>query len=82
MAMETTLQGTKGHPSAYVDNVGHIREIFFQADPQAGHNVYLTLDRDLQKGVYHLVEQQLAGIVASKLYNGDDRINQYASGSS
>ena len=53
-------QVVKGHQSVYVDNVGHIREIISQTDPRSGHNVYLTSDRHLQKGIYHLMEQQLA----------------------
>ena len=81
-AMETTLQGTKGHLSVYVDNVGHIREIIYQTTPKSGSDVYLTIDRDLQKGIYHLIEQQLAGVLASKLVNAEDSINKNVSGSS
>ena len=81
-AMETTLPGTKGHLSVYVDNVGHIREIISQTTPKSGCDVYLTIDRDLQKGIYHLIEQQLAGVLASKLVNAEDSINKNASGSS
>ncbi len=81
-AMETTLQGTKGHLSVYVDNVGHIRETISQTTPKPGCDVYLTIDRDLQKGIYHLIEQQLAGVLASKLVNAEDSINKNASGSS
>ncbi|NBH34361.1 penicillin-binding protein [Clostridiaceae bacterium] len=80
--METTLQGTKGHLSVYVDNVGHIREVISQTAPKSGCDVYLTIDRDLQKGIYHLIEQQLAGVLASKLINAEDNINKNASGSS
>ncbi len=74
-AMETSLQGKKGRQTICVDNMGRVMEVLSQTDPQAGQDVYLTLDRDLQKGIYHLIEQQLAGIVASKLVNADESIN-------
>lgn len=74
-AMETALQGQKGRQTICVDNMGRVMEVLSQTDPQAGQDVYLTLDRDLQKGIYHLIEQQLAGIVASKLVNADESIN-------
>ena len=73
--METALQGKKGHQTICVDNVGRVMEVLSQTDPEAGQDVYLTLDRDLQKGIYHLVEKQLAGIVASKLVNADESVN-------
>ena len=44
----------------YVDNMGRPREIIEQQDAQAGNDVYLTIDRDLQIATYNLVEQQLA----------------------
>ncbi len=49
-----------------MDNVGRVMEVLSQTDPVAGQDVYLTIDRDLQMGIYHLMEQQLAGIVVSK----------------
>lgn len=69
--MEADLQGTKGVRTMYVDNVGRIMEITSETEPQAGHDIYLTIDKDLQIGIYNLLEQQLAGILASKLVNVD-----------
>ena len=80
--METTLQGQKGHQTICVDNMGRIMEVLSQTDPVAGQDVYLTLDRDLQVGIYYLIEQQLAGILASKLVNADDSINENKDSSS
>lgn len=34
-----------------------------------GNDVYLSIDADLQKAVYQLLEQELAGILYSKLVN-------------
>ena len=74
--METVLQGKKGRQTICVDNVGRVMEVLSRTDPVAGQDVYLTIDRDLQKGIYHLIEQQLAGILASKLVNADESINE------
>lgn len=70
-SMELELQGEKGYTKMYVDNMGRPREIIEQTDPTAGKDVYLTIDRDLQIAVYRLIEQQLAGILTSKLVNED-----------
>ena len=70
-SMETKLQGQKGSQTMYVDSQGRIIEIVDQTAPVAGDDVYLTIDRDLQIGVYHLLEQQLAGIITDKLVNRD-----------
>ena len=70
-SMETELQGKKGSQTMYVDSMGRILEVVKRTEPEAGHDVYLTLDRDLQIGVYHLLEQQLAGIITGKLVNRD-----------
>ena len=70
-SMETELQGKKGSQTMYVDSVGRIIEVIDHTDPVAGNDVYLTIDRDLQIGVYHLLEQQLAGVITDKLVNRD-----------
>ena len=70
-SMETELQGKKGSQRMYVDSLGRILEIVEQTAPVAGNDVYLTIDRDLQIGVYHILEQQLAGIINDKLVNRD-----------
>lgn len=67
--METTLQGNKGRETVYVDNVGKVIESSNRTEPTAGNDVYLTIDKDLQKAVYHLVEQKIAGILVSKIQN-------------
>ncbi len=69
---EYELHGQKGETRMYVDNVGHVLDIISEQEPVAGEDVYLTIDRDLQIGLYHLVERQLAGILTSKIVNEDD----------
>ncbi len=67
--METYLQGVKGSETVYVDNLGKVIESKKLVDPQAGNDVYLTIDRDLQMAVYNILEQKLAGILVSKIQN-------------
>ncbi len=68
-SLETTLQGTKGYQKFYVDSVGRVTEILENKDSQSGNDVYLSIDSELQKVVYHLLEQEIAGIVYSKIEN-------------
>nr|MCR5418813.1 penicillin-binding protein [Lachnospiraceae bacterium] len=65
--METTLQGRKGREIVYVDNLGKVIETSQRTEPVTGNNVYLTIDMKLQKAVYHLLEQKIAGILLSKI---------------
>ena len=70
-SMENVLHGKKGSQTMYVDSLGRILEIVEKTDPEAGNDIYLTLDRELQIGVYHILEQQLAGVITDKLVNRD-----------
>jgi len=67
--METTLQGSNGSEKVSVDNVGRVLAIDEEGrrDPVAGNDVYLTIDPYLQKAVYKILEQRIAGIVASNI---------------
>ncbi len=68
-SMELTLSGEKGSKTLILDNVGRILGVKNEVNPVAGNNVYLSIDRDLQVGVYNLIEQELAGILCSKIVN-------------
>lgn len=67
--MELELQGVKGSETIYVDNLGKVIDTTDIVDPQAGNDVYLTIDKDLQVAVYNILEQKLAGILVSKIRN-------------
>ncbi len=67
--MDTELKGKKGEEKLYVDNLGKELETIERTEPVAGNNVYLSIDMDLQKAVYNLLEQEIAGIVYSKIIN-------------
>jgi len=79
--MEHELQGTKGKRTIYKDSVGRIRETKDETDSIAGNDVYLTLDADLQKGIYHLIEQSLAGVLIKTIVNGDYQTSSTTDGS-
>ena len=65
--MESDLQGVKGSETVFVDNLGKIIESTHRIEPTAGNDLYLTIDKDLQKAVYSLLEQKIAGILVSKI---------------
>ncbi len=67
--LETQLQGRKGKEVLYVDNLGRVIETSERIEPIAGNDLYLTIDKDLQKAVYNLVEQKLAGVLVDKIDN-------------
>jgi penicillin-binding protein 2 len=68
-ALEESLQGKKGKDVVFTDNVGKVLETDSHVDPAAGGNVYLSIDSDLQKAVYNMLEQKLAGILVTKIIN-------------
>lgn len=70
-SMELELQGKKGYTELIVNNLGSIMAVVSETQPSTGNDIYLTIDRDLQVGIYHLIEKQLAGILASALVNED-----------
>lgn len=68
-SMETILQGQKGSETVYVDNLGKVIETSDRVEPVAGDDVYLTIDSELQKSCYHILESKLAGILLNKIRN-------------
>lgn len=74
--MEQSLSGTKGSQTMFLDSEGRILDILEQTDPVAGDNIYLSIDADLTIGIYHLLEQKLAGILSAKIINGDFEITE------
>ena len=67
--MNDQLSGNKGYETIYVDSVGNtIAEGDYKA-ATSGNDVYLSIDMDLQKAAYILLEQEIAGILYSKIQN-------------
>lgn len=68
-AMDNVLQGDRGEMVFYVDSVGKVTEQVSYTEPGAGNDVYLTIDKDLQRKTYQIIEEKIAGVVLSKLRN-------------
>lgn len=66
---ETDLQGVDGKKSVYVNNLGKVLKEDSEVEPQAGNNLYLTINTDYQKAAYQLLEQYIAGVIYSHLYD-------------
>ena len=67
--MDSYLKGKKGSETLYVNNVGRVIDREKTKEEKAGNDLYLTIDADLQKAAYHIIEQELAGILLSKIQN-------------
>ena len=69
--METQLQGTDGSEKVVVDRLGKILDIDEESkvDPVSGNDVYLSIDKDLQKVAYDVLEQKIAGILVENIIN-------------
>ncbi|MCM1297830.1 MAG: penicillin-binding transpeptidase domain-containing protein, partial [Muribaculaceae bacterium] len=68
-SMEMELQGKKGSETVYVDNLGKVIETSDRVESIAGNDIYLTIDSELQKAAYHMLESKLAGILLLKIEN-------------
>lgn len=70
---ESTLQGSDGQETVYVDRFGKVLEQDESKtiQPTAGGNVYLTIDSDLQNAIYKILEQRIAGILETVIIDAD-----------
>ncbi|MGF7144070.1 penicillin-binding protein 2 [Anaerotaenia torta] len=64
---EAILGGTKGSEKVSVNSSGKVVEILSRTEPVAGSDIYLTIDSELQKNVYHILEKKIAGILLEKI---------------
>ncbi len=71
-SMESVLRGKKGLQKVLVDKLGKIIKVVSTTDSAAGNDIYLTIDLNLQKHAYNILERRLAGIVLSHLTTSDD----------
>lgn len=67
--MDATLKGRKGEVKVYVNNVGKVIDTVHGTSPKTGNDLYLSIDADLQIAAYNILEQELAGILLSKIRN-------------
>lgn len=68
-SMDSTLKGEKGEVKLYVNNVGKIIDTVQGKSAEAGNDLYLSIDADLQIAAYNILEQELAGILLSRIQN-------------
>lgn len=64
---EAELHGTDGTQTMYVDNLGKVLEVKESTPALAGNDVYLSIDSDLQKYCYDMLEQEIANIIITHL---------------
>lgn len=69
LEMESVLQGTKGTQKVVVDSTGRVLETVETVEAVSGNDIYLTIDSDLQIAGYHILEQELAGILQKNIVN-------------
>lgn len=70
--MNTYLTGKKGSETIYVDSLGNPISSTKTKEPESGKDVYLSIDKNLQVNAYKLLEQEIAGILCSKIANIKD----------
>lgn len=68
-SMEMALQGKKGSETVHVDNMGKVVEVDNRTEPSAGSDVTLTLDSEMQKACYSILESKIASILLEKIEN-------------
>ena len=66
-SMEETLRGINGHREISVDNLGREQNELSFVRPTDGNDVWLTIDSDLQKTVYKILEKNMRDILLSKM---------------
>jgi penicillin-binding protein 2 len=64
---EEFLGGTKGSETVSVNTGGKVVEVLNRTEPIAGSDIYLTIDSDLQRSTYHILEKKIAGILLDKI---------------
>lgn len=71
-SMESLLRGRKGQQDVLVDKLGKIIKVVSSEEAAAGDDIYLTIDLDLQKYAFDILERRLAGILLSHLTSAED----------
>ena len=79
LSMEHFLRGTKGMETFLVNTAGRrITEASWINQPTPGNNVFLSIDIELQRAVYHIIEEYLSEVLIARLsleYEEDDFIS-------
>lgn len=66
-AFEYQLSGDRGSQTVFVDSTGKVVDVLKSEDSKTGNNIYLTLDTNLTKATYKILEQKIAGILSNQI---------------
>ncbi|MCR5829564.1 MAG: hypothetical protein K6F93_04340 [Lachnospiraceae bacterium] len=67
--LDRLLRGQKGKVNLSLSGSGKVVSTETISNPVAGSDIYLTLDRELQIALYHILENNIAAILRSKIVN-------------
>ena len=67
LVYEKELHGIDGEKTLFVDNLGKVLEVTKDTASVAGNDIYLTIDTDLQKYCYDMLEKKLASLLISHI---------------
>ncbi len=67
--LDKMLRGQKGKVNLSLTGSGKVLSTETITNPVAGSDIYLTLDRELQIALYHILENNIAAILRSKIVN-------------
>lgn len=68
---ERFLRGKRGGRQVEVNAAGQIVRILETVDAEPGHNVFLTIDQELQETTEHLLEGKAGAVVSMDPFSGD-----------
>lgn len=68
-AFEEQLRGVKGGEEVSLNSSYRVVSVEKKSDPVAGSDLYLTIDSELQKAGYHILEKNIAAILLSRIKN-------------
>ncbi|MBR4341599.1 MAG: peptidase [Lachnospiraceae bacterium] len=69
---DEVLRGKKGEVQLVLSSSGKVQSQTIKKEPKAGNDVYLTIDREMQIACYHILENNIAAILISKIVNSMD----------
>lgn len=69
---EEYLRGVKGFETVIINENKRVVDTKDVVEPIAGNDLYLTIDSDLQKAAYQILEKKVAGILLSNLTDSMD----------
>ncbi|KSV59941.1 penicillin-binding transpeptidase domain-containing protein [Acetivibrio ethanolgignens] len=69
---ESYLHGTKGQERLLVNENNKVIDITDREESTAGNDLYITIDADLQKKAYDILEKKIASILCAQINNGMD----------